>query len=231
MTYPRYAIYYAPRNQTPLGDFGRHWLGWNGEQKENRPRPHLPDLSEAEIAARTQSPRRYGFHGTLKPPFRLAQSKNAEQLEEALASFSQQHAAIRCGPLELKTIGSFLALVPSPPVEALDDLARACVMTFDEFRAPADENELARRRKAGLSPLQDQLLRDWGYPYVMDEFRFHLTLTDKLDQQSLDQTYQALAPEITSLASGFFEVKDICLFGDPGPGKCFELIQRYPLLA
>ena len=51
------------------------------------------------------------------------------------------------------------------------------------FARPPGAAELERRRKAGLSAAQEKMLLRWGYPYVLDEFRFHLTLTGRLQPE------------------------------------------------
>jgi hypothetical protein len=92
-------------------------------------------------------------------------------------------APVTIPSLEVRRLGGFIAVVPTEPSAALADLAAATVAALDPFRAPPSEAELARRRKARLSDRQEALLMKWGYPYVMEEFRFHLTLTGRLDRR------------------------------------------------
>ena len=66
------------------------------------------------------------------------------------------------------------------PSAALQALADACVEQLDRFRAPPSDAELARRRRASLTPRQDAMLVRWGYPYVFDTWFFHMTLTRRL---------------------------------------------------
>jgi Protein of unknown function (DUF1045) len=54
------------------------------------------------------------------------------------------------------------------------------VTLFDAFRAPMSAAERARRVASGLSPGQLNHLDRWGYPYLFDEFRFHMTLTGRV---------------------------------------------------
>ncbi len=72
MTWQRLAIYYAPPAGSALWDFGSAWLGLDAEAGEVPPRPDVPGLPDDPLAL-TVSPRRYGFHGTLKPPMFLAE--------------------------------------------------------------------------------------------------------------------------------------------------------------
>ena len=150
---------------------------WLGRSVEGVPVPLVPALEQVEgewVAAITRNAVRYGFHGTWKPPFRLAPGSVVENLLEAAASFAADHRPFPLPPLEIREIGSFLALVPAQSCDAVDTLAAECVRDFEPFRAAPGEDELSRRRAGGLTDRQESLLVRWGYPYVFEEFRFHL---------------------------------------------------------
>ena len=86
-------------------------------------------------------------------------------------------------PLAVADLHGFLALretVPCPPLQALAD---ACVEDLDRFRAPPSEAELARRRRASLTTQQDAMLVRFGYPYVLETWFFHMTLTRRLSPE------------------------------------------------
>ncbi|MBC05221.1 DUF1045 domain-containing protein [Thalassospira sp.] len=227
--YQRYGIYYAPEPQSALGQFGNTWLGRDPESSDSLARPAVTGLSDADIAAGTTSPRRYGFHGTLKPPFALSVGKDRAELEASLASLCQTIAPVACGPLMLKSIGRFLALVPTKPVAPLADLAATLVRELDAFRQPEDEAAMNKRRAAGLTDRQEENLVRWGYPYVMEEFRFHLTLTNKLSDDQIVPFTNALSDLVATLCEAPFVVREVCLFGDPGDQKPFRLLKRFPL--
>ncbi|MCB1334728.1 MAG: DUF1045 domain-containing protein [Roseivivax sp.] len=217
--YSRYAIYYLPP-KGPLAQFGASWLGWDAASGAPVPQPE-------GAAAMTADPSKYGFHGTLKPPFRLAGHRTAEDLKQAVAILAARHAPVRCGPLRLSRLGRFLALVPSGETEALAQLASACVTGLDDFRGPPAPTELERRRKAGLSQRQEALLLRWGYPYVLDQFRFHLTLTGRLPADTIAQAEQRIAGLMPSLPEAF-AIDSLCLCGERQDGR-FELVHRYAL--
>ncbi|PKP65441.1 MAG: phosphonate metabolism protein, partial [Alphaproteobacteria bacterium HGW-Alphaproteobacteria-8] len=67
----RFALYYAPP-PGPLADFAADWLGWDATAGREMPHPIVPGLP-GPVEELTRAPRKYGLHGTLKPPFRLAQ--------------------------------------------------------------------------------------------------------------------------------------------------------------
>ena len=126
-------------------------------------------------------------------------------------------------------IGDFLALVPADPAPALSRLADACVAEFDAYRAPPDAAELAKRHAAGLTPRQAELLARWGYPYVLDEFRFHLTLTGPIaDPTERTRVAGLLQPLVAPLLGQPMPVRELCLFHQPDRATPFRLIQRIP---
>jgi putative phosphonate metabolism protein len=224
MEYRRYAIYYTPA-PGPLGDMCSAWLGWDMVHGRDLPHPQVPGLP-LPVSQITETPRKYGLHATMKPPFRLAHGATPAMLDAALASFCAQRPAVTLEGLELARLGRFLALRPLGDEGPLNALAADTVRGFDAFRAPLTEAELTRRREAGLTPEQDALLRAWGYPYVMDQFRFHITLTGKLPVAQARQTALALAPVLTPLLPAPFVIDALSLAGEDAQGR-FHLISRH----
>ncbi|HVH03977.1 MAG TPA: DUF1045 domain-containing protein [Amaricoccus sp.] len=214
----RQAIYFAPPAGGPLARFGAAWLGWDPEAGVALP---VPEARAALVAA----PARYGFHATLKPPFRLAGSEAALDAAVAALAAGSERFALR---LRLGRMGGFLALVPGAAPPALAALADACVKRLDGFRAPADAAELARRREGGLDAAAEANLVAWGYPYVLDRFRFHMTLTGPVPAAARDAVAAAVAPLVTPLLAAPVAVGGICRVGEADDGR-FRIIRRYPL--
>jgi putative phosphonate metabolism protein len=225
----RYALYFAPDAGTPLDRFGASWLGRDARTGAAIAFPEITGLPAAAIAHLTKAPRLYGFHATLKPPFALAGRCSVEALTAALAEFAEHRPAVAAPPLRLEAIGRFLALVPEVPSPALHALAADCVERFDRFRAPASADDVARRRSAGLAPRQQQFLARWGYPYVLEEFRFHLTLTGALDDADRAHATVALAPLIAPFGKTPLAVTAVSLFEQDAPSQPFRLTRRFPL--
>lgn len=221
MTYTRFAIYDAPTDDA-LADFGATWLGWDVRTGTATRQPDVPGLNDI-----TMTPRKYGFHGTLKPPFRLTDGRSADELQTAVADLAGRCAPAQSGGLTLTTLGGFLALTPTGDLTAFERVASACVRDLDPFRAPASEAEMARRRSAGLSARQEALMQAWGYPYVMEEFRFHLTLSGRLPEADRAAWMNTAQAHLPSLAARY-EISSIALCGERADGR-FELIQRYTL--
>lgn len=171
---PRYAIYFVPGPKTALYRFGSSVLGYDAYTGGD---VSFLTTSAPDWAENVRDPRVYGFHATLKPPFRLADGTSFADLEAAADAFAASQNAIDIGPLQVRVLGSFIALLPAAPCPALDQFAGACVRDFDRFRAPMNGKERERRLAAPLTERQTTNLARWGYPYVFDDFRFHMTLT------------------------------------------------------
>jgi putative phosphonate metabolism protein len=219
----RYAAYYAPPPGDPLADAAAAWLGRNAWSGAAVAQPNLPGLADV-----TRGPRRYGFHATLKAPFALKAGAGRSDVEAAMAVLASRLGAVRPVPLSLSIVPGFLALVPAEPCTALDDLAAACVEALDPLRAPLDPDERRRRHAAGLSRRESELLERWGYPFVMDRFRFHMTLSEPLAPDALRALAAAAAAHFGGVLSRPVAVDALCLFVEP-PGEDFRAVARLPL--
>lgn len=226
MNFQRYAIYYtAPPG--PLADFGAAWLGWDIRAGAAVTHAVLEGINE-DIAALTETPRKYGFHGTIKPPFRLTAGTNVDQLAEEAEALCAGLSPITLDGLELSRLGSFLALTTTGNTALLERLASTLVKSLDHFRAPASEAELAKRRRANLSDRQEHYLVEWGYPYVMEEFRFHLTLTGRMNSKHAQSLLEALRPIVSTVLPAPFQVSKVALAGEDTEGR-FHEIKRFSL--
>ncbi|MBO6782122.1 MAG: DUF1045 domain-containing protein [Alphaproteobacteria bacterium] len=224
----RFAIYFAPGRDTRLWEFGTSWLGRDPETGNNIQQPAIADVTAVDLESVTRSPRRYGFHATLKPPFTLADGTSQDRLDEALTRFARDRIPFDAPPLRFGLLDGFLALVPSAPAPALSELAAACVQTFEPFRAPLSREAITRRRHDALTARQDANLLEWGYPYVMEDFRFHMTLTERLDAQTGSDLADALNAQMRPLIETPVAVDGIALFHEPVSGGPFRLLRRYP---
>ena len=180
--FTRFAIYYVPP-AGPLEQFGAAWLGWDIATGSAAPHPQVDGL---DVEAVTETPRKYGFHG------------------------------------------SFLAFTVEGSQSGLNALAAACVRELDHFRAPARASEIERRKAAGLTDRQTELLMQWGYPYVMEEFKFHMTLSGKLDLETANRSKAAIETLSLGALPRPFIIDAIALVGERTDGQ-FETIRRYSL--
>lgn len=223
----RYALYFAPDSESPWWQAGCEWLGRDPETAEILPQTAIDGLAPSVQHSLTRDARRYGFHATLKAPFRLADGKTLAGLELELTEFCEQQNRFNiCGP-SIQWMGDFLALRPTGDQPALNDLAFSCVRHFDHFRAPMNQAELTRRQQHGLSARQLALLQRWGYPYVEEEFRFHMTLSDRLEAGPVASRLYEAAVSHFQLTEPLI-IDGIALFMEASAGGDFELLTRIP---
>lgn len=221
----RYAIYYAPRSDETLWHFGSQILAYDASTAVDiTPPDWLGDYLE-RWSTITSDPRKYGFHATLKAPFHLAAGIDETLLLSALKSYAGKTAKARCEGLRVKTIGPFIGLAPHGDESAINDLAFSIVEHFEPFRAPVSNADRARRLASPLTARQIEYLDRYGYPYVKDEFRFHMTLTGALHQDDR-QTIARLLEKAseTPLASFCGFIDRICLFKQDEARSRFRII-------
>lgn len=191
----RYAIYFAGPVSDPLMRLGAEWLGRDPHSGASLAQPSVAGMVASRFEAQTTDPRRYGFHGTLKAPFSLKAQASEIELVAACETFASTISPFSLSSLSVSRLGRFLALTPNSPEPELKAFASACVRVFEPFRAPLSASDLERRRKSDLTPDQDKNLCDWGYPYVFDEFRFHMTLSNMLAAESDAELLQDAAEQ------------------------------------
>ncbi len=226
---PRYGIYFSPHPGSLLYELGTRWLGRDaitGESLE----PGLPDhLHQDEWLRVTESPRRYGFHATLKPPFRLAENLQLEDLQTALHDFAAKHDRFEAPALKIGSLGHFLALALSERSAIFSQLAADCVTELDKFRAPATEEERIKRLRDSLSEREREHVMRWGYPYVLDTWKFHMSLTGSLPVSSLPPLEEHLQNRFAQVLHRPLLVDSVCIFHEPYPGGPFRIVERAQL--
>ena len=219
----RFAVYYTPEGG--LARWGAAWLGWDPVAGREVPQRRVPGL---DLAAATAAPRRYGFHATMKAPFRPAEGVTPTALAAALARFCAGEPPVAlAGGLIPARLGGFVALVPARDSEALTALESRLVEALDRFRASPTADEIARRIPERLTPAERENLRRWGYPWVRELFRFHMTLSDSVDTAQTDRILAALRLQLPPLPDPF-PIDALSLMGEDAEGR-FHLIARHPL--
>lgn len=227
----RYALYFTPREDSAWWRFGVSWLGRDPASGRLVAQPAVAGIAADAFGALTEAPRRYGFHATLKAPFGLRAGATREALAAAVERFCAPRAAFPLSRLEVTRIDDFLALAPALRESRINDLAADCVREFDAFRAPPDALELGRRRAKGLSPRQDRYLEEFGYPYVLAEFRFHFTLTGPIDgvpPQHVASVRVAAEEAAARLADEPLPLDALALFEQPERDAPLRLVARFP---
>ncbi|MGW9331524.1 DUF1045 domain-containing protein [Bosea sp. NPDC055594] len=228
-TPPRYAIYFAPAADSALWRFGSATLGYDATTGGELPGAVPPGCEALDWPALTAEPRRYGFHATLKAPFELSDGRS----EGALRAFARNYVAGRA-PVGLKglavdALGHFVALTPAEPSQALQTLAFDVVQAFEPFRAPLSQADLARRLQSPLTPAHRAYLEAYGYPYVGDAFRFHMTLTGALPQDLVSPVKTALvAAHAQAVPPGEVLLDRIAIFKQADRTSRFTLLDALP---
>ncbi|GIT88554.1 DUF1045 domain-containing protein [Roseobacter sp. OBYS 0001] len=215
MTYTRYAIYYTP----PPGRFaelGARWLGWDIAKGQPVGSPDL------DIVA---TPRKYGFHATLKAPFFLADGVTENHLLCAFRDLGQNLAPVALEGLEVRRLGGFVALEPFGNKDALQSLAANCVTRLDLFRAPMSEAERLRKTKPHMTQAHRQNLEQWGYAHVMDSFRFHMTLSGPLPKHIRDRVMTQAEAHFAPAQIAPLTIATITLVGERADGT-FKSIEQ-----
>lgn len=224
--FKRFAVYYAPRPGA-FATAAAAWLGHDAATGEAVAHPDLPKVPRS-LAELTQSPRKYGFHGTLRAPFFPAPGLGQAEISDAVESLAGRLAPARTAGLALRDLHGFIALVPHGDLSGLGLLAAEVLRGTDLLRAAPSASEIARRRPETLTERQRQNLDRWGYPYVMEDFTFHLTLTDRLDKTEASATIAAAQTHFAGLLPEPFVIDDLCLFGEDMSGR-FHLVRRFAL--
>ncbi len=220
----RIALYYAPAINDPLHQRASAWLGRDAVSSAEISQPAIAGIDIAEVTA---DARGYGFHATLKPPFRV--QGDIQAALQTTRDFAARTASFTLPPLQITDLDGFLALREAAPCPPLQALADGAVTALDPHRAPATEAEIARRKPENLSPRQREYLAAWGYPYVFAEWRFHMTLTRRLMPAEKAIILPAVTDALGDTPAMSRTVMDICIFAQAAPGAPFIILERLKL--
>ncbi len=217
----RVALYWAPAVSDPFWVAGCAWLGRDAASGEAVPQPNI-----AGISGLTADARGYGFHCTLRAPMRLAGEWTA--FRAGVAAMVQRTGRFPLPQLEVRDFGGFLALGLAEESPALRALADECVRVTEPHRRALAPAERTRRRAAKLSARQDALLVRYGYPYVMEEWFFHLTLSRRLKPVESATLRPFAARHFEEALQVPRMVEEICIFTQE-EGAPFTIAERFRL--
>lgn len=214
----RYAVYAIP--------------GGDGENAPGAAR-HLYDTAARWYAREdmqdvTVNPRSYGFHATLKAPFRLAGVVTEADLQAFTTAFAAQRQPVVIPAPEPGTLGAFRALIPTGDQARINELAADIVHGFDGLCAPLTAQEYQRRRPEELTARQRALLDQWGYPYVLEEFVFHMTLTDPLHKERADEVDGEIHTHFAEVSGVDVLLTSLAICIEPASGEPFQLLSLHP---
>ena len=229
MSAKRFAIYFAPNETSPWWTTWSEWLGRDAKSQRVFPPIAIEGIDPLNFESLIKDPCRYGLHATIKAPFKLNGETSIDELKSKLKSISVSKRSFVLD-LGLERLKNFFALTPTGEAHQINQLADEVVRELDEFRQPLTESDIAKRRLSGLSAREDQMLLDWGYPYVLDCFRFHISLTGHLgflDALSQKNVEHEILWRLERLSSTPFVIDSLCVFEEPEPGADFFLSERF----
>lgn len=225
----RYAIYFAPSPDSTLGSLATRWLGRDAFNGQKVKQPEFSQVSAENLSFFTAAARRYGFHGTLKAPFRMTGRHTETELVRDLESFCQNQQPVVIPEMRVTRMDDFFALVPSAPSPLLNVLASDIVMGFDRFRAQLTEDEIARRNPHMLDVSQLRNLHRWGYPHVLENFRFHMTLTGPVEARHAPRVQVALEQWFEEIDGHSLTIDSLSLFVEHQPRAPFTVRKTFEL--
>lgn len=213
----RAAIYFTPPAGAALTRTAALWLGRDAFTGD-APRPADEDLDPL-----VAEPARYGFHATMRAPFRIAEGSDVSDVDERLARFAASRPPVRLPALALRQLGPFFALVPAVPSAPLAALEADLLEALDPLRAPLTAAEIARRNPDRLSERQRANLERWGYPHVLDDFRFHMTLTGPVAAERTEAVAALLRERFGAFDGAPLAIDSLAVFVEPSPGAPFKV--------
>lgn len=222
----RYAIYFTPRPDSALTARASGWLGRDPYTNEPVPAPALRDITPDAFDAATTAPRQYGFHATLAAPFTLRPETGANTLEDTCRAFAKQETPFTV-TLAPRFLGPFLALLAGE-TQPLGALAQRTVETFAPYQTPFSPEERDRRLKPALTERQKANVDKWGYPYVMNDFIFHMTLTGPLPAQDHPRFQAAARNWFAPALNAPVPIDGIALFHQPDKETPFTVARYFP---
>lgn len=228
--YPRYAIYAVPPAESAIYRFGAELLGYDSYSGADIPFANGIETDIENWRSLTADPRKYGFHATLKAPISLAAGQAEGALVEAFRAFARTPRTIPTIKPVVRALGSFIAIVPDAPSPALQALAADSVTDFNDFRAPLTPEDRNRRNISALTEREIAHLDRWGYPYVFEDFRFHMTLTRSIsDDARRDAVLKILQRRFTALDLHTLAIRHVALLRQDDANSRFVVLSHQEL--
>jgi hypothetical protein len=134
--------------------------------------------------------------------------------------------------MTIAMIDGFLAIVPARQDEEVNAFSLACVTALEPLRAQLDDKaRAARSADPYLSPRQRALIDSFGYPFVADQFRFHMTLTDRLDPEAAEEIRAVAAAWFAPVLREACVLDSLSIFLEPEAAQTFRRRADFPLAA
>ena len=233
--YKRVAIYFLPKKNSSLENFGKNLLGRDINKKKkisltrrqkyfiNRGFTYFDELKDY-----CEQPAKYGFHATLKAPFRLKRNVKTKNFYDVISHIAAQHSRFKIKGLKIVYRKKFTFITSRKPNKLLINLENDLVKHLDTFRAELNKTEIKKRIPDSLTFKQNKYLKEWGYPFVFDQFKFHMTLMNQNNNKLSNKQKLELEKLIYKISNNVIEFNEISLLGENKNGH-FEEIKRFKL--
>ena len=233
--YKRVAIYFLPKKNSSLENFGKNLLGRDINKKKkisltrrqkyfiNRGFTYFDELKDY-----CEQPAKYGFHATLKAPFRLKRNVKTKNFYDVISHIAAQHSRFKIKGLKIVYSKKFTFITSRKPNKLLINLESDLVKHLDTFRAELNKTEIKKRIPDSLTFKQNKYLKEWGYPFVLDQFKFHMTLMNQNNNKLSNKQKLELEKLIYKISNNLLEFNEISLLGENKNGY-FEEIKRFKL--
>jgi len=233
--YKRVAIYFLPKKNSSLENFGKNLLGRDINKKKkisltrrqkyfiNRGFTYFDELKDY-----CEQPAKYGFHATLKAPFRLKRNVKTKNFYDVISHIAAQHSRFKIKGLKIAYSKKFTFITSRKPNKLLINLENDLVKHLDTFRAELNKTEIKKRIPDSLTFKQNKYLKEWGYPFVFDQFKFHMTLMNQNNNKLSNKQKLELEKLIYKISNNVIEFNEISLLGENKNGH-FEEIKRFKL--
>lgn len=219
MHYPRYALYYIPRYQDELYKIGSQIIGYSIEEGSILSSPHQTKYNK--------SVSKYGLHGTLVAPFNTLLTQ--EDLLQFVTSVCSKISELQIGFLKVYRMPrQYIALIPDHLESTLNELDNYLVRQIHQIRLPICQQNIPNH--TDLSEQYVQNILKWGYKYVFDDFNFHITLTDVInDEQMLNQEFYTIKNNLKQALNKTIILDSVCLVRQDKSQEPFKIIKRINL--
>ncbi len=224
--YSRYAVFYLPPSDSPLADFGAQWFGYDIRTGKFREPIQTTTFDLKEL---TKISHRYGLHATLKAPFRLKKKYDLSNLFKRVEKQASKSEPFTYPSMKITQLAGFPALMPKHNRAKMVHLEERLVHKLNKFGKKPDQSTSDRRRKVKLNALEQEYFRLYGYPYVLDHFRFHLTLCDKAERSTRSVISSFLEENYSEVLTSSLEVREIAVVGERKSDGYFEELERFAL--
>ena len=233
--YKRVAIYFLPKKNSSLENFGKNLLGRdiNKKKKISLTRRQKYFINRGftffdELKDYCEQPAKYGFHATLKAPFRLKRNVKTKNFYDVISHIAAQHSRFKIKGLKIVYSKKFTFITSRKPNKLLINLENDLVKHLDTFRAELNKTEIKKRIPDSLTFKQNKYLKEWGYPFVFDQFKFHMTLMNQNNNKLSNKQKLELEKLIYKISNNVIEFNEISLLGENKNGH-FEEIKRFKL--